>query len=530
MIFLVYLLFFASFLQISHSSVGLYARNTIKQYYTPVENEHKQVIWKNKKITNQPNILLIVADDFGYNDALGLKNIESIYKNGVDFNNAYAGHATCAPSRASLLTGKFSTKIGAEFTPHPASLDLLMHFQNNIVHKNIVNFTNLVNNPSMEYLALNKSEVMISNVLKKHNYTNYFVGKWHLGEMDGHRPLERGFDESLAFLYGASMYAEETDNKIVTAQAVESLYNSYMANLLPFGISHNNGKMFKPNEYMTDYLSNNVVDIIKNERNARDPFFITLAYNAPHSPYQALKSDYDLETGEHHEKVYKAMLRSVDRGIGNIIETLKNENEYNNTIIIFTSDNGGTHLAGVDNINHPYNGWKCTFLEGGIRVPLFIQWPNKIQPNTKCDTTVSHVDIFSTMSALVNYNNEDIDGVNLIPYILKEKNDEPHESLFWRSEDYVTIKVNEWKLSIARHMNKSWFFNLIDDHKEENNLMDFIYSNGTIKYEYDKIYRHMTDTEKQQIAPSWNSPIKTAIPLYKKVITSEDDDYVYWAI
>lgn len=515
--------------------IELAVRNSIKHYFTPVDNIHHDVNWRtksleNKKSSDLPNILFIIADDLGFNDANQLDNIKSIYQNGVIFNNAYAGHATCAPSRAALLTGKFPTKIGAEFTPHPASLDIMMHFQHNIVHSNILNITNLWNTPSMEYLALDKSEILISNVLKQHNYTNYYVGKWHLGEMDGHRPLERGYDESLSFLYGASMYGEETDKGIVSAEITKSLYDTYMSKWIPFGISHNNNKMFKPNEYMTDYLSNSVVDIIKNEQSSSDPFFITLGYNAPHNPYQALKSDYDLEKGDdHNRKVYNAMLKSVDRGVGKIIQTLKDTNKYDNTLIIFTSDNGGTHLIELDDINYPLNGWKCTFLEGGVKVPLFMQWPNKIPAKSSYNKTVSHVDIFPTITSLVNYENNDIDGVNLFSY-MSDNDNEPHESLFWRSADYKALKVNNWKLSVASEMNKTWFFNLDNDPKEENNLVNFIHLNKTLEHKYNKMYEQLINTNNAQKEPSWKSSMKTSIPLYGVDIVSEHDEFVYWSI
>ena len=526
-------IFYIGFGVLCSASFESFIRNSIKDYFTPVKQVHEEIIWTKKKKSELPNIILIVADDLGFNDVRDSPNIKSIYQNGIKFNNAYAAHATCAPSRAALFTGRFPTKLGLEFTPHPASMDFAMHFQNGLVHNNIVNFTTLIKNPSMEYMSLNKNETLVSNVLKKHNYTNYFVGKWHLGELDGYRPLERGFDESLAFLYGASMYGENEDPNIVSTNITKSLFDTYISKWIPFGISHNNKQMIKPNEYLTDYLSNSVIKIIKNEHNSPDPFFITLAYNAPHNPYQALKSDYESETGEHNEKIYKAMIKAVDRGVGNIIQTLKDEEKYDNTLIMFTSDNGGTHLIELDDINYPYNGWKCTFFEGGIKVPMFWQWPNKISPNSQFNKTVSHVDIFSTISSLVNYvdkSNSEIDGVNLMPHILNNKKDEIHNTLFWRSADYKTIKHNKWKLSISDKMNKSWFFDLDKDPQELNNLMKDVYTNGTVRYYYDIIYERLIETNKDQQNPMWNSPMMMAIPIYSSSIKSKEDDYVYWSI
>ena len=479
-------------------------KRTIVNYYTPVDQNTHIVKWNRrinydiKKDDDLPNIILVIADDLGFNDLRDAPNINSLHKNGIKFTRAYAGHATCAPSRASLFTGRFPTKLGFEFTPHPASLDILMHFQNDLVHNNIINMTNIINNPSFEHLALQKNVTMISDVLRNYTYKNYFVGKWHLGEMNGYRPLERGYDESIAFLYGASMYGEKSNTSIVSANIGKSLFDTYLNELIPFGISHNNNKMFKPDEYMTDYLSKNTIDIIKNEHNSSHPFFITLAYNAPHNPYQALKSDYDQQTGTHREKIYKAMIKSVDRGIGNIIQTLKDEGKYDNTLIVFTSDNGGTHLIELDDINHPYSGWKCTFYEGGIRVPMLWQWPNKIKPNSEYDGTVSHIDIFATLASLVNYNDPEIDGVNLLPYINGKYTDEPHETLFWRSADYKSIKVGDWKLSVSDKMDKHWLYDLHNDPTEYVNLMNYVNTNETLNEIYNKMYIQLVETNNKQ--------------------------------
>ena len=514
-------------------------RKGITNQFYPVSDTCEHVEWKTyPNINNEkkktppslPNIILIVADDLGINDVRDSPNIKSIYNNGVRFKNAYSTQATCAPSRASLYTGRFPTTMGIEFTPHPVSLDLMMYFQNDTFHPTQINISTAWNNPSMEHLSLNKNETLISNVLHDNNYSNYFVGKWHLGEQDGYRPLERGFDESLSFLIGASMYAEEDDPNVASVGIERSVFDTYMSKWIPFGISHNNKKLFKPDAYMTDYLTERTTDLIKAHRDETDPFFITLAYNAPHNPYQALKSDYDMEEGEHHEKVYKGMIRALDRGVGNILQTLKDEGKYDNTLIMFTSDNGGTHLIGIDDINYPYNGWKCTFFDGGTHIPMFWQWPNMIPAGVEYDKTVSHVDIFSTIASLVGYKSDIEDGVNLLPYISGEDDTIPHETLFWRSADYRSIKVNEWKLSVSDFENKTWFFNLDEDMEEKHNLMQYVNFNSTVRYHYDIMLQKLAEINSQQMDPLWHSPMMMPIPIYGPEINSEEDEYVYWSI
>jgi len=515
-----------------YSTIVKVTQKSIVNYYYPLDTQHQDIIWaettkKTKK--KHPNIILIITDDLGVNDLHESPNINSIYQNGVKFNKAYATQATCAPSRASIYSGRFPTKLGLEFTPHPFSLDLMMHMQSGQIRDTILNYSNALNIPSMEYLHLNNSETLISNILHEHKYSNYFIGKWHLGETNGFRPRERGYDESLSFLQGASMYKDKDDDDIVGVEIENSVYDAYMNNLLPFAISHNNKKYFKPREYMTDYLSNNAIDVIKHS-NDTSPFFITLAYNAPHSPFQALREDYNVQTGTRRERVYKAMIRAVDRGVGNIIETLKKEGKYDDTLIIFTSDNGGASLIGKGDINYPFSGWKCTFFEGGIRVPMFWQWPNKIPKGILYDKTVSHVDIFSTIQSIVDHDEPNRDGVDLIPYILNEVKYEPHEMLFWRSADYRLLKLNEWKLSILDTTNKAWFFNIADDIQEKNNLLSLINFNQTIKNKYEEMLKLINKINGEQKSPLWNSPIMTAIPIYGPNLTSLDDEFVYWAI
>jgi len=164
--------------------------------------------------------------------------------------------------------------------------------------------------------------------------------------------------------------------------------------------------------YMTDYLSNESVKLIQTIASTpnANPFFLTLAYNAPHNPLQALKSDYEDPAlkliPSHHGRVYAAMIKALDRGVGEILKALKDTNQWDNTIVIFTSDNGGASYIDLPLINHPYRGWKATFFEGGLRVPLYMQWPAMIDASTEVTQTVSHVDIFPTLFAAAAMMNE----------------------------------------------------------------------------------------------------------------------------
>jgi arylsulfatase A-like enzyme len=513
--------------------------------YPILSTQH--INWKTPEsnyTNNKPNIILIIVDDLGINDlSINTPNINSLYENGCKFTNAYAGQATCAPSRVSILSGKFPSNVGFEFTPFPKKLIKLYYYlKNNDIKQPIFKMNKLNSLISMENMVLPLNYTLISNTLHNYGYYNYYLGKWHIGEASGYTPIDRGFDESLAFLRGCSMYEDIKNNSIVSYLNDNSMLDKLLFSNLHFSISYNNGPRFKPNEYMTDYLSNNVVDIIN--KNNTMPFFITLAYNAPHNPYQALLSDYnspEFNHLEHNEKVYYSMIKAVDRGIGKIIESLKINNKYNDTIIIFTSDNGGAHYSNIKETNKPYKGFKSTFFEGGIHVPLFIQYP-KIIPKNIINTKLSHhVDIYSTIMSLLNINQANeiykIDGINLF------NETEKHTILFWKSGNYICIRYKNWKFSLSNNPKKNWLYDLGTDPTETNNLienlnikdiynnltLDLNQSNHSIEYIACKLYKLLITYNDTAKAPLWESVIKVPIPIVKNAIEDNDDEYIYWS-
>jgi arylsulfatase A-like enzyme len=507
----------------------------------------KDITWGANLLQNEsnlPNIILVIVDDLGINDlSINTPNINSIYENGANFINFYAGQAMCAPSRASIYTGRFPTNIGFEFTPVPKNLIRAMYYlDNNKIRPPYINIDKFNKLVPVENMVLPLNYTLISDLLHNYGYYNYFLGKWHIGEIKGYTPLDRGYDESLAFLYGASLYEDKQNKSIVTYLNEDSILDKILYTNLPFAISHNNGIKFKPGEYMTDYLTNNALKIISANTNSSSPFFITLAYNAPHNPYQALISDYNSPEFDHildhNEKVYYAMIKAIDRGIGKIIECLKNENKYDNTMIIFTSDNGGAHYTDIKDINKPYKGFKSTFFEGGIRVPLFVQYPKMIRKNVKYSKLSHHVDIYSTISGIINkiQNNKKInenilDGINLF------NDKEKHDILFWKSGKYLCIRDDNWKLSLSEKPKKIWLYDLKNDPTEKVNLLEnikysstnYCHNNCTIQYITDKLYDLLikyNDTAKPSL---WESVIEIPIPIINNTIQNENDEYIYWA-
>ena len=316
----------------------------------------------------------------------------------MTFTQAYAGNATCAPSRAAIMTGRYATRFGFEFTPAPKSFSKL-----------ISTFNSEASIPSRYYaenekdvpsdLAVPTSEIMIGQTMKSRNYHTLMLGKWHLGGTETTRPHVRGFDEALAFYDGASMFLPEAHPDVVNSKQEFDPIDKFLWPNLAFAVNYNGGKRFKPDVYMTDYLGREAVRAI--EANKNRPFFMYLAFNAPHTPLQALKSDYDALAGikDHRLRVYGGMIRALDRNVGLVLDALKAHGLEENTLVIFTSDNGGANYIGLPDINKPFRGWKATFFEGGIHVPFFMKWPTKLAKSMRYDQPVGHVDIFATAAA-----------------------------------------------------------------------------------------------------------------------------------
>ena len=434
-----------------------------------------------------PNIIIILADDLGWNDisfyggglgdgAVQTPNIDRIAAEGVHFSNGYAGNATCAPSRAALLTGRYPTRYGFEFTPGPASaMSMMATFDSHReqLHPGYFLEENLSDFPPFEEQGVPTTEILLPEILASKDYHSILLGKWHLGESEGYTPNDRGFDEFLGFLAGAAMFAEYDDPAMIKSIQEFDGIDQFLWPNLTFAVRYNKEQRFKPDEYMTDYLSHQAVRAI--EANKDRPFFMYLSYNAPHTPLHAMKSDYDsLSMIESHtERVYGAMMLSLDRGIGKVIDAVEAAGISDNTLIIFSSDNGGADYVGLPNLNAPYRGWKMTFFEGGTHVPFFMRWPNRIEAGTEYQRPVTHIDIFSTIAAAAEVNvpaDREIDGVDLLPFVTGDRSEDPHEAIFWRTGTYRAVRSGDWKLQLSDPDETPFLYNLADDPTEQNNL------------------------------------------------------------
>jgi len=434
-----------------------------------------------------PNVVLIVTDDLGWNDlslnggvgnsTVPTPNIDSIAREGVNLVQGYAGSATCAPSRAALITGRYGTRFGFEFAPvFPAMMPIIAMIRNATRTDGPPTILDAGDDTDDEVAArgLPPSEITLAELLKAQGYYTAHIGKWHLGRGDGMMPLEQGFDDSLLMLSG--MYGREDDPNIVDSRQDFDPIDRFLWHVTQFASSFNGGAAFELPTYMTDAYSSEAAKVI--ERNRDRPFFLYLAYFAPHNPLQARREDYDAldHIDLHRERVYAAMMRSLDRGVGAVLGALRSNGLEDNTLVVFTSDNGGAGYIGLPAVNRPYRGWKGTYFEGGIHVPFFARWPGAIPPGTTYSEPVHHFDIFATVAAAAGAelpSDRTIDGVDLLPYLRGETSDPPHRALFWRNGAARSVRRGSHKLILSEPpggTSQQWLFDLAVDPYERSNI------------------------------------------------------------
>jgi arylsulfatase A-like enzyme len=380
----------------------------------------------------------------------------------------------------------------------------------------------------MEQMVVPTNEIMIAQLMKSRGYRTLFLGKWHLGETDATRPESRGFDDVLGFLSGASDYLPQGDPRGVEAHQEFDPIDKFLWANLRFAVVNNRSHRFAPSEYMTDYLGKEAVKAIHANRNR--PFFMYFTPNAVHTPLQARKEDYDAlpQIKDHRLRVYAAMVRALDRNVGRILEQLRKDGIDKNTLVIFTSDNGGANYIGLPDINKPYRGWKLSFFEGGIHVPFFMKWPDRIPAGSTYGGAVAHVDIFATAAAAAGAElpkDRVMDGVDVLPFVLGETQGYPHKALFWRSGSYRTMLAGEWKIQSAELPKKIWLFDLKTDPTEKHNLAEA--NPGEVK----TLMAEMMAIDAKQAKPLWPSlldgPVDIDHPL--SFPQKPDDEYVYWS-
>lgn len=397
-----------------------------------------------------PNVIIILTDDQGYGDVgfngckdIPTHNIDRIAKNGVVFRNAYVSYAVCAPSRAGLLTGRYQDRFGYSRNPLYKPLD-----------------------PEMG-VAL--TEQMLPELLQQKGYATMGIGKWHLGVYEKYRPWKRGFGEYFGFLGGGHRYFPSEYN-ISNQDSAKDEAQSYHTKLI------RNDHVVEEKEYLTDAFSREAVSFI--ERNKAKPFFLYLAFNAPHAPLQATEKYLSRfpDIKDTKRKTYAAMVSAVDDGVGAVLNKLQQLKIDDNTLVIFLSDNGGPEQDNSSD-NGPLRGGKGTLFEGGIRVPFAMQWPRQIKVGMEYKQAIISLDIFATVAANIEglgTPENALDGVDILPYIKGVKKEAPHKFLFWRQYDqkrYAVLNQSGIK-EIILNDSMPKLFNLHTDIGEQIDIAD----------------------------------------------------------
>ncbi len=397
--------------------------------------------WSQEDNNPQPNIVLIITDDVGYGDIgsygapdVRTPNIDGLARDGVRLTDFYANGPTCSPTRTGLISGRYQQRFAIE-APLSSS------------------------GTADRERGLTPTGRSLPQLLKNNGYETALVGKWHLGWRSEFSPTAHGFDYFFGFKSGYTDYYRHTDGN-----GQPDLFE--------------NDRPVEASGYMTDLITERSVRFI--EQNAQRPFFIDVAYNAGHWPYQTPDNPSVARDNARHltpfddptstRAEYVAMLERVDQGVGRILETLDELDLRQNTIVIFTNDNGGEWLSR----NTPLFHHKRTVWEGGIRVPAIIRWPDRIPAGTVSGQVGITMDLTASILAITNTSvppEAHLEGINLLP-VLEGRAPEIERTLFWRvagARSQQAIRSGDWKLLLDAE--RVMLFNLRTDIGERNNLI-----------------------------------------------------------
>jgi len=399
---------------------------------------------QNRTAGQKPNILMILVDDLGYGDLSGYgakdmqtPNIDKLIASGMRFDNFYANCPVCSPTRASLLTGRYPDLVGVPGV-------IRTHIKNNWGH-------------------LDPRAVILPELLKKVGYHTAIVGKWHLGLASPNKPNDRGFDHFHGYL----------------GDMMDDYYNHRRHG---YNYMRLEEKEIDPKGHATDLFTQWSIDYIRQRSKSKQPFFLYLAYNAPHTPIQppqdwlAKVKKREKDITDRRAKLV-ALIEHTDDGIGKVLTALKQAGLSKNTFVIFTSDNGGQLGVGAD--NGPLRAGKQDMYEGGIRVPAGAAWPGKIKPGSKSDRVALTMDLFPTICDAAGAKIEhEIDGKTILPTLLGKPQPPEDRCLFWVRREgghyggraYYAARYGDFKLVQNTPFEPLELYNLKEDPKEEKTL------------------------------------------------------------
>jgi arylsulfatase A-like enzyme len=430
------------------------------------------------RAAERPNIVLLVADDLGYGELgcyggeeIPTPHIDSLAAGGVRFSDGYVTAPYCAASRAGLFTGRYQTRFGFEFNPIGAQNE----------------------DPQV---GLPVEERTIADTLRDSGYATALVGKWHLGGTARFHPQRRGFDEFFGFMHEGHYFVPPPWPGVTTWLRRRALpdgsqgrwtspdgrviWSTHMGHREPDYDANNpilrNSQPVEEREHLTDALTREAERFIARHR--RQPFFLTVSYNAVHSPMQG--ADAYMGRFAHiedvHRRIFAAMLAHLDDSVGRVLASLRAHGLEENTLVVFLSDNGGPTRE-LTSSNAPLRGGKGQLYEGGVRIPLIVRWKGRIDGGRTETAPVISLDLAPTFLAAANIPvaASKFDGVNLLPLLEDEQSEPPHEVLYWRVGRKAALRQGDWKAvrEGRRQAPGTWeLYDLADDIAETENLAD----------------------------------------------------------
>ncbi len=386
----------------------------------------------------RPNFILIMADDLGYggigcfgNTEINTPNLDQMASEGIRLTNYYANSTVCTPTRAAMLTGCYQQRSGME----------------GVIYVR----------PPSRNLGMSPEEVTLAEILQANGYATGIMGKWHLGYQQQFFPTEQGFDEFYGYVSGNIDFHSHYDNS--------GQYDWW----------HNQDSIFEEG-YVTDLITQHAVDFI--QQHQEQPFFLYIAHEAPHAPFQGRNDPGYRFPGEEFSyygpvedkhAAYQEMVEVMDEGIGEVLSTLKQLDLDSNTLVVFVSDNGAEQNYGD---NGGLKGWKTNLFEGGIRVPGIAWWPGKIE-SAVSDQVVMSFDWMPTFLSLAQTAIPDslsLDGEDLSGFLrggvpLTER------TLFWRYRNQKVVRNGNWKMMVDEKEG-TLLFDLENDQMEQQNIAD----------------------------------------------------------
>jgi arylsulfatase A-like enzyme len=380
--------------------------------------------------SSTPNIVLIFMDDMGYGDLscygaldINTPNIDQLASEGIRFTNFLSSQAVCSASRASIMTGCYANRVGISGALFPGSK-----------------------------VGLASNEMTMAELLKQKNYATAIYGKWHLGDAKQFLPLQQGFDEYLGIPYSNDMWPVNYDGTPADSTSSKS-------KLPQLPLIKNNDKWLEiktleDQSTLTERYTTAAIAFIKKNKNK--PFFLYLPHSMPHVPINASPAF----RGKSKQGLYGDVIQEIDASVGRILKTIKENGLDNNTLVIFTSDNGpwinyGNHAGSTGGLREG----KGTSFEGGQRVPGIIRWKGTIQPNIVSNQLASTIDLFPTIAAITKASlpNKKIDGVSILPILQGDKNATPRKTFlyYYRKNSLEAVRIDNWKLVFA-HPSRSY--------------------------------------------------------------------------